>query len=205
MGYYPIMIDLTRRQCVVVGGGAVGARKARALAEAGANVVVIAPDCDASLESAERVTLLRRDYRPGDLAGAALAFAASDDRSVNAAVASEARALGIPVNVADDPELCSFIVPSVVRRGDLVIAVSTSGRSPALCKIIRKQIEAEYGPEYAGLLTLMSELRGIVKAQHASHHEREDAFSRLLDCGVLELLREGRAEEARERALECIS
>lgn len=204
MGYYPVMIDLSGRKCLVVGGGEVGARKVRALSEAGAMVTVVAPEVDPALESMDRVEILRRDYRTGDVSGAALVFAATGDRSVNMTVADDARAAGIPVNVVDDPELCSFIVPSVVRRGDLVIAVSTSGASPALAKRIRRDIEACYGPEYAGLVALMGELRTEVKARYQSHREREAAFGRMLECGILELLSQGRIDEARERAVECI-
>lgn len=204
MGYYPVMIDLTDRKCLVVGGGEVGARKARAVREAGARVTVVAPEVDPALESIDGVEILRREYRPGDVSGAALVFAATGDRSVNMAIADDARAAGIPVNVVDDPELCSFIVPSVVRRGDLLIAVSTSGASPALAKKIRRDIEDRYGPEYGGLVKLMAELRAEVKSRHRSHGERDAAFGRMLECGILELLSQGRVDEARERAIKCI-
>lgn len=205
MGYYPAMIDVTGRRCLVVGGGAVGARKALALREAGALVTVIAPQLDPALGSVDGVKTLRREYRAGDVAGYILVFAAAGDRSVNAAVAADAKAAGIPANVVDDPDLCTFIAPSVVRRDDLIIAVSTSGACPALAKRIRREIEERYGPEYGALVKLMAEMRPLVRARFDDRAERDAAFRRMLESGILELLMQGRMDEARERALKCIS
>jgi precorrin-2 dehydrogenase/sirohydrochlorin ferrochelatase len=205
MGYYPIAIDITGRKCLVVGAGEVAVRKVRSLLEAGALVTVIAPEVDPRLAEMDGVEVLAREYRQGDAAGSALAFAATDDRSANAAIADDANASGALVNVVDDPDLCSFIAPAVVRRGDLLIAVTTSGKSPALSRRIRMEIEERYGPEYAAFVDLMGELRDAVKAAHKSQKEREAIFSRLLDSGILELLREGKVLEAREKLLKRIS
>lgn len=204
MGYYPIMMDLTGRNCLVVGGGEVALRKAESLIEAGARVTVIAPGVDPRLESIAGVRVENRAWKSGDTAGYTLVFAATDDRAVNRSVSDEAKAGGIPVNVVDDPELCSFIVPSVVRRGDLLMAISTSGRSPSLSKRIRKELELTYGPEYAEFAALLGELRGVVKQKLADSTEREQAFERILYSGALELLRAGKRDQAREKALECI-
>ena len=204
MGYYPIVMDLTGRDCLIVGGGEVALRKAESLTGAGGNVTVIALEIDSRLEILPGVRVEKRAWKPGDTAGYTLVFAATDDRAVNQAVSDEAKAKGIPVNVVDDPELCSFIVPSCVRRGDLLIAVSTSGNSPGLSKRIRKELELTYGPEYADFVALLGELRSVVKQKHADATEREAAFERIIYCGALDLLRAGKRDQAREKALECI-
>lgn len=135
---YPIFMRLRGLRVVVIGGGKVAARKAAGLAATGARVRVIAPRVARGIAAAE---IERRRYRPGDLAGVALAFAATDDRAVNHAVALEARRRRIPVNVADMAEECTFLVPARVRRGDIEIAISTGGRSPRLAKELRQQLE----------------------------------------------------------------
>jgi siroheme synthase-like protein len=137
--YYPIFLDLRDRPVVVVGGGRVALRKVTGLLEAGARVRVIAPRTAPRLRA---YRIERRRYRPGDLRGAVLAFAATDDRAVNHAVAGEARRRRIPVNVADSVDDCTFLVPARLQRGDLHIAISTSGRDPRLAKATRRQLEA---------------------------------------------------------------
>lgn len=204
MSYYPISLDLTDAKCLVIGGGEVAVRKVTALAEAGARATVIAPEIDPRIEAISGVEIVRRGYDKGDLSGHVLIFAATDDTSLNAEIYREASEHGILVNSVDDPEHCSFIVPSVLRRGDLTIAVSTSGRSPGLSRKLRRELEEVFGPEYADYVRLLGEMRSKVKARYASQSDREAAFMRMLDGGILELLREGKADEARQRALECI-
>ena len=187
-----------------MGGGEVAARKAQSLLDAGARVTVIAPVVVPQLENVDGIAIFSRSYKSGDVIGFALVFAATDDRSINAIVFDEASKQNIPVNVVDDPELCSFIVPSVIRRGDLMIAISSSGKSPSLCKKIRKELEEQYGEEYADFVDLLGELRPVVKAKYLSQSDREAVFAKLLNVGILELLCEGKKEEARKRALECI-
>ncbi len=140
--YYPVFLDLRGRKVVVIGGGRVAARKVRGLVEAGARVTVIAPEVtvDAAVER-----VVRRKYRRGDLRGAALAFAAADDRAVNRAVGEEARRRGIPVNVADRADECTFLVPARVRRGAVQIAISTGGTRPRLARELRERIEEALG------------------------------------------------------------
>ena len=203
MAYYPIAIDLKDKPCLIVGGGEVALRKAQALLEVGARVTVIAPAVVSELADLG-VNVLTRHYEAGDVEGYALVFAATGDRAVNSAVSREAVEQGVLVNVVDDPDLCAFIVPSVVRRGELILAITTSGKSPALSKKIRREIESIYGPEYGELVELMGELRDEVKAKYASQDDREAAFNRLLDCGILELVKEGKRVEALERARQCI-
>lgn len=148
---YPVFMSLAGRRCVAVGGGKVAARKARRLLQARARVVVVAPEVDEEL-AAMATEVHRRPYRPGDLEGAFLAFAATDSREVNAAVAQEAKRLGVPVNVADRPQEGDFALPSTLRRGGLQVAVSTGGASPVLAREVRKRLEALFGPEWAGLV-----------------------------------------------------
>ena len=204
MGYYPIVMDLNEQKCLVVGGGDVAVRKVLSLVEAGATVTVIAPEIHSRIDELPNVRMEKRCWQPGDNAGFALVFAATDDRALNQAVSEEARASGIPVNVVDDPELCSFIVPASVKRGDLIIAVTSSGKSPTLSKRIRRELEARYGPEYSKFVELLGELRDMVKAKYSEPKQREAVFSKLMDCGILELLSKGEDQKAREKALECI-
>jgi siroheme synthase-like protein len=148
---YPIFLDLSGRRCVVVGGGEVANRKARKLLQAKAEVVVISPEVRPELESVA-AEVHRRPYEEGDLEGAYLAFAATDAREVNAAVAREAARRSVPVNVADRPSEGDFAVPSLVRRGRLQIAVSTGGASPTLARGIKGELEGLFGPEWAGIV-----------------------------------------------------
>jgi len=204
MSYYPIVLDLTERRCLVVGGGEVAARKVRSLVDAGARVTVIAPEIAPEIEAMPGVELFGREYASGDIAGYALVFAATGDRDVNAAVSADASLAGALVNVVDDPQLCSFIVPASVRRGELMICVTSSGSSPSLSKKIRNEIEERYGEEYGELARLLGEMRDIVKLKYTDPKDREAAFGRLLDGEILALLGEGRTHEAVQKALECI-
>ena len=155
---YPIFLDLSGRRCVVVGGGEVANRKARKLLQARARVVVISPEIGAELESVA-FEFHRRPYREGDLEGACLAFAATNSREVNAAVAREAKGSGVPVNVADEPSEGDFALPSTLRRGRLQVAVSTGGASPTLARRIREELEEAFGPEWSGIVEELAAAR----------------------------------------------
>ena len=155
---YPVFMDLDGRRCVVVGGGEVANRKARKLLQARADVVVISPEIKPELESVA-VEVHRRPFEEGDLQCAFLAFAATDSREVNAAVAREADERGIPVNVADRPSEGSFAVPSVLRRGRMQVAVSTGGASPSLARSIKGELEGIFGPEWAGVVEELAVVR----------------------------------------------
>jgi precorrin-2 dehydrogenase/sirohydrochlorin ferrochelatase len=176
---YPIFLDLSDRRCVVVGGGEVANRKARKLLQARARVVVISPEVGAELESVA-VEVHRRPYREGDLEGAYLAFAATDSREVNAAVAREAEERGIPVNVADRPSEGDFALPSTLRRGRLQVAVSTGGASPTLARKIKDELEGVFGPEWAGIVEeLGRNRRGGEKGDERLEGEVSRCLSRL--------------------------
>jgi precorrin-2 dehydrogenase / sirohydrochlorin ferrochelatase len=173
---YPIFLNLSGRRCVVVGGGEVASRKARKLLQARAEVVVISPEITPELESVA-VEVHRRPYKEGDLDDAYLAFAATDSREVNAAVAREAKERGILLNVADRPSEGDFALPSTLRRGRLQVAVSTGGASPALARGIKDELEESFGPEWAGLV---EELHAARRRGASPGEELEEEVSRCL-------------------------
>jgi len=187
--YYPMMVDLAGRRCLVVGGGRVAERKVALLLEAGADVAVVSPVVTpriADLAARGAIRLARRTVRPADLDRVFLAFAATDDAEVNQGVAREVRSAGGLVNVADAPEACDFHVPSVVRRGDLTIAISTGGGSPALAKRLRQRLEATIGPEYEAFLAALRELRARAKEVIADPAERQALFRQAADSDLFE-------------------
>ena len=176
---YPLFMDVSGARCAVVGGGGVASRKVRGLLESGASVVVISPDVTPEIEGMD-VAVERRPYRPGDLAGSALAFAATDSREVNAAVVREAKEGGIPVNVADRPAEGDFALPSVLRRGGLQVAVSTGGASPTLARRIRDALEPSFAAEWAGIVERFRTARGEgVAVDRGTEEEVVRCLSRL--------------------------
>jgi uroporphyrin-III C-methyltransferase/precorrin-2 dehydrogenase/sirohydrochlorin ferrochelatase len=204
-GYYPVLLDLRGRRAVVVGGGAVAEAKVGPLVDAGATVTVVAPALTPGLALRAReggLAHLPRLYAAGDLEGAYLAIAATDDPEVNHAVHAEAESRGVLINVVDDPPYCGFILPSILRRGDLVVAVSTSGNAPALAVRIRERIERELGDEYARFLTLAGALRKPLAEQYPDFQVRKRLWYRLVDSDVLALLRAGDERRALERIAE---
>ncbi|MFP3982558.1 MAG: bifunctional precorrin-2 dehydrogenase/sirohydrochlorin ferrochelatase, partial [Desulfurivibrionaceae bacterium] len=162
MSYFPVCLDLNNRPCLVIGGGRVAARKAKQLLACGAEVSVISPELDselAVLADAGQINWQQRFYKKGDLVRAFLVIAATDDPAVQSAVYAEAEDVGVLLNVADAPQWCNFILPATVRRGDLAVSISTSGRSPALAKKLREDLEEQFGNEYDLLLRLLGSLR----------------------------------------------
>lgn len=203
MRVYPVFLRLEGRTAVVIGAGKVARRKVEFLAEAGARVRVVGPSADDALldlADAGRIELVSRPYVRGDLDGAWLAFAATSDTEVNLQIWEEAQSKNIPVNVATDPNLCDFTVPSMVRRGDLCIAVSTGASAPRLARRIREHLEQEYGPEYEALLEILAEARGKITASDRTEEEKREVFDALLVSDIQELLRAGRDGEARALA-----
>jgi uroporphyrin-III C-methyltransferase / precorrin-2 dehydrogenase / sirohydrochlorin ferrochelatase len=168
---HPIFVDLAGQAVVVIGGGTVAERKVEILVEAGARVTVVSPEVTGLLArwaDGNRITLERRAYRRGDLRGCRLAYAATSDPGVNRAIQAEARAEGIWLNAIDQPDLCDFITPAIVRRGSLTIAVSTNGRCPALSRRIREDLEGQFGPEYADAVEHLGQLRDRTRAETGS-------------------------------------
>ena len=201
----PVNLLVRGRRVVVVGAGRVAARKIEPLLDLGAEVHVIAPAVGAEVRAwadQGRCSLAEREFAPGDLDGAWLAFTATDDPAVNAAVHAEGEAARLWVNSADDPANCSFTMMSVVRRSDLVVAVGTGGRSPALAAHLRRLLNEELGPEYEVLLDLLSEAR---EAWRASGRSTESAdWQRAFDSGIVDLVRSGRVAEAKELLNSCL-
>ncbi|MGC8763506.1 MAG: precorrin-2 dehydrogenase/sirohydrochlorin ferrochelatase family protein [Acidobacteriota bacterium] len=194
---YLVNLQLKGRLAVVVGGGRVAVRKARKLLDGGARVKVVAPEAEGELRllAAEgRIALENRPYAPGDLAGAFLAIACTSDEAVNAAVSAEARRLGILVNVADRPALCTFTLPAVVRRGDLTLAVATDGRCPALSRALREELERSYGEEYGALTELMGRLRDRLMAEGRPYGAVQKALEAVYRGGAVRLLAAGDGE-----------
>jgi precorrin-2 dehydrogenase/sirohydrochlorin ferrochelatase len=211
MKTYPIsLVGLEQQRVVVVGGGDVAARKVAGLMEVGAQITVISPALVPELlllEATERVAVINRAYRDGDLVAAFLVVAATDDPSVNQAVAHEAEQRGCLVNVVDDPMLSNFIVPAVMRRGELTVAISTGGASPALARRLREQLEVLIGPEYAVLADLLAELRPELLTRGEDGEvakARLGAALRLVDSDLLEVIKKRGRDAARRRALDLL-
>ena len=204
MSGYPItLVDLANALCVVVGGGDVAARKVAALRQAGARPVVISPALCATLRrqvDEGEIEAIERRYQAGDLDGVRLVIAATDDPATNEAVWREAQERGCLVNVVDDPPRCNFYVPATVRRGALTLAISTGGNSPLLARRIRRMLEEEFDSAYGPYLELLGELRPRVQEQVAELARRKELWESLLDSDVLDLLRAGQAQAARQRA-----
>jgi siroheme synthase-like protein len=200
---YPVLLELEGRRAVVVGELAVAAGKVDGLLAAGATVTVVAPGPAAALDRLEAepgVTVRRRGYLPGDLAGAFLCVAGSADPAQRSAVAAEARAAGVLVNVMDDVPNCDWAAPAVVRRGDLVVAVGTGGRAPALASRLRAELGERFGPEWVELVELVGEVRAATLADLPDLEERARRWRAALDLEELErLVRTGRRDLAAER------
>lgn len=192
MKYYPVCLRVRDRACVVVGGGLVGERKAVSLLEAAARVTVVSPALTPVLAAhAARGRLVHqaRRYLRGDLRGCLLAFAATGDEAVDREMAREAEAEGVLLNVADVPALCGFIMPSMLVRGDLMVAVSTSGGSPALAGRLRREIDQVLGPEYEQALEVLARLRERLQAACLPAVERQALLAGLVDSELLDCLR----------------
>lgn len=201
--YYPVFLSLAERLTVVVGGGSIAERKVADLLPTGARVRVVAPALTPELgrlAARGEIEHRARDYRPGDLDGAVLALAEPGGPERDRAFSAEAEARCIFANVEDVVEHCTFIAPAIVRRGDLVIAISTSGRAPALAVRLRQRLETELGPEYGALLELAGRLRGPLARAVPEFEERRRRWYELVDSEVLALFRDGRAGEAFELA-----
>ncbi len=192
MGYYPVFLQLKNRRCIVIGGGAVAERKIAGLLEAGATVTVASPILTERLQDLVVRGAIRhvaREYQAGDLEGYEFGFVATDDGAVNRAVYEEARSRRAWVNAADDPAHCDFILPAVLRRGDLTVAVSTGGGSPALSKLVRDELENYFAREYEALAALAAEVRKELRAGSVSPDS--ETWRKALSGELRELVRQG--------------
>jgi precorrin-2 dehydrogenase / sirohydrochlorin ferrochelatase len=200
--YYPINLSLENKRCLVIGAGIVAERKVRRLLESDARISVISPVITPGFRALcknKKIVFKKRKFSLKDLPGAYLVIAATNDRKVNAAVYAYCRKKGILVNVVDSPKECSFILPSVVRRGALTISISTDGISPALAKKIRQDLESKFGAEYAVLLRMMKQIRPRVLKKIKDLRSRKDFFQKVLKARVLDCLRRNKKQEAKIR------
>lgn len=183
LSYFPINLDICGRNCIVIGGGKVALRKVQSLLQCGGDVSVISPKLEGELEELvqlKKISWKNRLFQDGDLKKAFLVIAATDDPVIQEAIYNEAEKYNLLVNVADVPKWCNFILPATVRRGDLSISVSTAGKSPALAKKLRKDLEKQFGLEYDHLLQILGRLRQLVLAKNQSHEENKVYFEKLL-------------------------
>jgi len=200
--YYPMMMNISGRRCVVVGGGRVAERKVASLLEAGAMVVLVSPAMTPLLSSMVKSGMIEhvsRRYRKGDLKRAFLCVVATDDRRLQDRIWKEARDQGVLANIVDSEEDCDFLVPSYFRRGDLVISISTSGKSPALAKRIRKDLEEQYGWEYEVLLKVLTWARPRILQEVKDPRRRRSILERSGHPELLVLVRQSDPESLPER------
>jgi precorrin-2 dehydrogenase/sirohydrochlorin ferrochelatase len=197
MKYYPINLDIAGRNCLVVGGGSVASRKAATLLKCGAAVTVISPRvCERvdQLAAEGAIRLNKRPYHSTDLDGMFLVIGATDDEDVNRRISQDAKARRMLCNIADRPEVCNFILPSIVRRGDLIVTISTSGSSPAFAKKMRQCLESQFGEEYADFLRLMAAVRKKLLSQAHAPEAHKPLFEALIDSKLIDWLRDRQTE-----------
>jgi precorrin-2 dehydrogenase / sirohydrochlorin ferrochelatase len=202
--FYPMFVDIEGRRCLVVGGGPVATEKVEKLLLHGAVVRLVTPamtdELAAMVASGDVAEHRPRAYLPEDLDGCFLVIAATNLDAINRMVWQDAEALNLLCNVVDVPPLCNFIVPSIVRRGELALAVSTGGASPVVAKHIRRELEVAYGPEWEALVDLLRDVRDELKVRYPDMPGRRDAVERLMATDVVRLLADGDEDGARELA-----
>ncbi|MEA3437510.1 MAG: bifunctional precorrin-2 dehydrogenase/sirohydrochlorin ferrochelatase [Thermodesulfobacteriota bacterium] len=198
MRYYPVSLDIKNRNCLVVGGGGVGTRKVMTLLDCGAKVTVVSPDVRENLlelSDSGLIVLEKKPYRETDLAGMFLVIGTTDDEELNRQISIDAEKLNVLCNIADRPKVCNFILPSIVNRGDLTISISTSGKSPALAKRLRIELEEQFGNEYAELLRLMGAIRKKILSQKHEPEAHKYLFEQLISRSLLDMIRGNRKDE----------
>ena len=204
--YYPIFLDLKGRSAVVIGGGEVAWRKVEGLLEAGATVTIISPQLHPELETLKQQGSIQHDqrkYQPGDLTGFLLAFVATNDSELNRIVAEEGKRSGVLVNAVDDPINCDFVMPAIVRRGNLTLAVSTGGGSPAAARRVREDLETFLTEDYALMLDLATEVRRELRERDVLIDA--ETWNRALDEDLRALLASGHRHEAKDRLLAALT
>jgi len=191
MGYYPIFLELEGKTVLVVGGGSVAQRKIETLLEYGAVINIISNDLTHKLKvlvESNKIRFLGNEFTEKDLDGTFLVIAATDDKQLNHDISKSARKRALLTNVVDEPLECNFIVPSIVRIGDLLIAISTAGKSPALAQKIRRELETQFGPEYKIFLNLMGSLREEILPMGLSQAENSRIFHKIVDSDILKAI-----------------
>jgi precorrin-2 dehydrogenase / sirohydrochlorin ferrochelatase len=196
--YYPIFLDIRGKICVIVGGGEVATRKAERLLDCGAKVFIISPKLSPALAALKEKSLIchiAAAYSGDLIQGAALVIGATDDEKTNAQISLDARSKRIPVNIVDDPQKCDFILPALVQRGDLAITIGTGGKSPALARHLREELEAKYGEEYKIFLNILGNLR--VKMEKNAGVGK-DWFESMLEAGMLDSIKKKDIKKVKE-------
>lgn len=192
MKYYPVYLNIKGRTCLVIGGGQVGTRKVLTLLKCSANVRVVSPEATprlAELAEQGRIELIRRSYRSSDLDQVFLVIGATDDQVLNGQIHKDAEGMQRLCNIADQPALCNFVLPSIVNQGDLSIAISTAGKSPAYAKHLRRQLEGQFGPEHGRMLDLMGAIRTRLLAEEHAPEAHKPLFEQLINSGLLEMVK----------------
>ncbi len=205
--HYPILLDLKGKKCLVVGGGKIAERKVKPLVNAKAEVTVVSPEITASLRQMagkKKINYVKDNYREKHLEGAFLVVGATSNPEVNHRIFQEATKVNKLVNIVDSPKECNFIVPSTIKQGDLVISISTSGKSPALTKEIRKQLEVQFGKPYKDFLLLMGKIRNKVLSHFPDTKYRNKIFQALVNSDILDFYKKGLKHKAENKAEEVI-
>jgi len=197
--YYPIFLDIENRTVVIIGGGNVCARKAETMMNYGARVTIVSPEFTDEIErwgKSGALQIRRKKYEDSDLDGANIVIASTDDQGVNEQIAADCRRRRIPVNVVDVTPLCEFIVPAIVDKGSVTLAVSTGGKSPALARTLKEELQRLVGPEYTEVNDVLGTLRDSAKRVLPTDVDRKRFFDGIIARGILDMLREGRRAEA---------
>ncbi len=201
MKYYPVCLDVSGRRCVIIGGGEVAERKARRLMDCGAEVLVVSESLSPALQVMKadgRLSHIKAGYSRDLIDGAFLVIGATDRAEVNEAVSRDARKQGILVNIVDDPGHCNFILPSLYRRGDLLIAITTGGKSPALAKKLRQEMGRHFGPEYETFLKIMGQIRGKVISRGYPAGKNKALFESIIESDIIDHIRGKRWDKVKE-------
>lgn len=201
MKYYPIYLDITNKRCIIVGGGDVAERKAERLLDFGAHVSVVGKSLTPLLETMKRegrIEHVEADYDEAFLRDAFLVIGATDRDDINAKISRDCKNKGVLVNIVDDPEKCDFILPSIMQQGDLLIAISTGGKSPALAKKMRHELEKLYGPEYQTLVKVMGNLRERLVMKGQSSNENKQLFESVIHSDILQHIKDKNWEHVKK-------
>lgn len=202
LGLYPVFLNLKNKKCLVVGGGSVAERKVSALVHCGAEIMVVGPSLTPALQKMVDhgyISYRKGIYQANDLDGVYLVISATNDDQINSIIAGDCNRRNIMVNVVDDPNRCSFFVPSVIHRGALKIAISTGGKSPKLAKIIRENLERDFGPQFEEFVEFIGNMRERIISEVDDPRLRNQILKRLVDHPTLKLVKQGDLQQAKER------